>query len=114
LGPINVAKLKFPAQQLKGRMAVAELWLYPDGSRIFELSTKCLPGESFAGLAATRALLMSRASASRANKRQRPARRWSILRASTRAMGGSRGRFRLAGHVLDQHLSEIDERRSHE
>jgi hypothetical protein len=26
---------------------VAELWLYPDGSRIFELSTKCLPSEAF-------------------------------------------------------------------
>jgi len=23
----------------------AELWLYPDGSRIVELSTKCLPGQ---------------------------------------------------------------------
>jgi hypothetical protein len=26
---------------------VAEMWLYPDGARIFELSTKCLPSEAF-------------------------------------------------------------------
>ena len=26
---------------------VAEMWLYPDGARIFELSTKCLPPEAF-------------------------------------------------------------------
>jgi hypothetical protein len=29
------------------RRLVAELWLYPDGERILELSTKCLPGEGF-------------------------------------------------------------------
>jgi hypothetical protein len=28
-----------------GRRLVTEMWLYPDGSRIVELSTKCLPGE---------------------------------------------------------------------
>ena len=28
-----------------GRRIVAEMWLYPDGTRIVELSTKCLPGE---------------------------------------------------------------------
>ena len=28
-----------------GRRLVAEMWLYPDGTRIVELSTKCLPGE---------------------------------------------------------------------
>jgi hypothetical protein len=36
---------------------VAELWLYPDGSRILELSTKCLPTESFGVAAETRAFL---------------------------------------------------------
>ena len=30
-----------------GRRLVGELWLYPDGSRIVELSTKCLPPEAF-------------------------------------------------------------------
>ena len=44
LGPIFVLKLKL-APQTFGRRIVAEMWLYPDGSRIVELSTKCLPGE---------------------------------------------------------------------
>ena len=30
-----------------GRRLVAELWFIPDGSRVLELSTKCLPGEAF-------------------------------------------------------------------
>jgi hypothetical protein len=45
LGPINVFKLKFRPVGLK-RKLVAELWLYPDGSRILELSAKCLPAET--------------------------------------------------------------------
>ena len=44
LGPIFVLKLKLSPKAL-GRRLVAEMWLYPDGSRIVELSTKCLPGE---------------------------------------------------------------------
>ena len=46
LGPIFVLKLKrFP----KGfdRKLVAEMWLYPDGNRILELSTKCEPAQIF-------------------------------------------------------------------
>jgi hypothetical protein len=35
----------------------AEMWLYPDGSRILELSTKCMPGEAFQVAAETRAFL---------------------------------------------------------
>ena len=46
LGPINVLKLKFTPEGYDRRM-VAELWLYPDGSRILELSTKCAPAEAF-------------------------------------------------------------------
>ena len=46
LGPIFVLKLNFVPKEL-GRRMVAELWFYPDGSRILELSTKCLPGEAF-------------------------------------------------------------------
>ena len=46
LGPIFVLKLKFEPREFERKM-VAELWLYPDGSRIFELSTKCLPSEAF-------------------------------------------------------------------
>ena len=42
------------------RRLVAELWLYPDGSRILELSTKCKPGEAFQVAAETRAFLAER------------------------------------------------------
>jgi hypothetical protein len=44
LGPIFVLKAKLQPRELSRRV-VAEMWLYPDGSRIVELSTKCLPGE---------------------------------------------------------------------
>lgn len=52
LGPIFLLKAVFGVDlsgqpgALEQRM-VAELWLYPDGSRILELSTKCLPSEAF-------------------------------------------------------------------
>jgi hypothetical protein len=42
LGPITVFKLRFKPKGYDGRL-VAELWMYPDNSRILELSTKCLP-----------------------------------------------------------------------
>jgi hypothetical protein len=44
LGPIFVLKLNFRPQGF-GRKLVAEMWLYPDGSRILELSTKCAPAD---------------------------------------------------------------------
>jgi hypothetical protein len=56
LGPINLMKLKFTPSGY-GRKLVAELWLYPDGSRILELSTKCAPSEAFDVAAETRAFL---------------------------------------------------------
>jgi hypothetical protein len=56
LGPINVLKLKFAPPEL-GRRLVAELWNYPDGSRILELSTKCETTEAFEAAAETRAFL---------------------------------------------------------
>jgi hypothetical protein len=46
LGPINVLKLRFTPPELDRRL-VAELWTYPDGSRILELSTKCETTEVF-------------------------------------------------------------------
>ena len=36
---------------------IAEVWLYPDGQRILELSTKCLPNEAFEVAADARAYL---------------------------------------------------------
>jgi len=59
LGPIFVLKLKFPVSEL-GRKLVAEMWLYPDDSRILELSTKCLPGEAFEVAAQLRGYLAER------------------------------------------------------
>ena len=59
LGPVFVLKLKFAPAEL-GRKVVAELWLYPDDSRILELSTKCAPTESFQVAAETRAFLAAR------------------------------------------------------
>jgi hypothetical protein len=59
LGPITVLKVKFAPTGLARRM-VAELWFYPDGERILELSTKCSPGEAFQVSAETRAFLHDR------------------------------------------------------
>ena len=57
LGPIFVLKLKFSPAGL-GRRLVAEMWLYPDDSRILELSTRCAPGEAFQTAAESRAFLV--------------------------------------------------------
>jgi hypothetical protein len=59
LGPILVLKLKFTPEDLRRRL-VAELWLYPDNSRILELSTKCAPAESFQVATEVRVFLMER------------------------------------------------------
>jgi hypothetical protein len=56
LGPINVLKLKFTPKGLRYRL-VAELWYYPDGSRLLELSTKCPPNRAFEVAAEFRAFL---------------------------------------------------------
>jgi hypothetical protein len=44
LGPVFVLKGKLPKTTFPRRIVV-EMWLYPDGSRILELSTKSLPDE---------------------------------------------------------------------
>jgi hypothetical protein len=56
LGPIHVLKLKFSPKGYDRRL-VAELWNYPDYSRILELSTKCEPAEAFDVAARARAFL---------------------------------------------------------
>ena len=56
LGPIFVLKLKWQPRDFARKM-VAELWLYPNGDRIFELSTKCLPSEAFQVATETRVYL---------------------------------------------------------
>ena len=46
LGPTYLLKAKHNPKSF-GRRIVVEMWLYPDGSRILEISTKCLPEEAF-------------------------------------------------------------------
>lgn len=59
LGPTFALKSAFWVKQLNRKM-VAEMWLYPDGSRLLELSAKCLPAESPVVAAETRSYLASR------------------------------------------------------
>jgi hypothetical protein len=64
LGPTFVLKARFAARTSKkkrdsDRLIVAEVWLYPDGSRILELSTKAAPADAFKVAAETRAYLES-------------------------------------------------------
>ena len=59
LGPVHVLKLKFSPAGYR-RKLVGEMWLYPDGSRILELSTKCRPDEAFQVTAESRAYLAGR------------------------------------------------------
>jgi hypothetical protein len=56
LGPITLLKGRWEPVGFGERM-VAEYWMYPDGSRILELSTKCVPREAFDFAAKTRAFL---------------------------------------------------------
>lgn len=65
LGPTFVLKstMDAPLVDRAGapqRRIVAELWLFPDGSRILEVSLKCLPAEAFQVAAEARAWLARR------------------------------------------------------
>jgi hypothetical protein len=46
LGPTFLLKAKHQPKNFDRPLTI-ELWLYPDGSRILEVSTKCLPEEAF-------------------------------------------------------------------
>jgi hypothetical protein len=59
LGPIFVLKLTFTPPELGHRLA-AELWVYPDGGRVLELSTRAATGEAFQRVAELRAFLYTR------------------------------------------------------
>ena len=59
LGPITTLKLKFQPAGFSRDM-VGELWMYPDGSQIVELSTKCTPKEAVDVAAESKAFLTSR------------------------------------------------------
>jgi hypothetical protein len=58
LGPIPIIKVKITPEGF-GRKLVGELWMYPDGSQIVELSTKAKPDEAFQVAAEARAFLLS-------------------------------------------------------
>ena len=65
LGPTFVLKGRFDAvtgdaPKQPARSFVVEMWLYPDGSRILELSTKCPPAETFNVAMEARAYLQTR------------------------------------------------------
>ena len=62
LGPVIAFKLKVLPEALDRKLAV-ELWMYPDGSRIVELSTKCLPADWFETTTQSRDYLRGSASA---------------------------------------------------
>ena len=59
LGPIFVLKLKFQPPDAM-RRTVAEMWMYPDNTRVLELSTKCAPGEALDAAAHAREYLIKR------------------------------------------------------
>ena len=59
LGPILVLKLNFRPAELD-RKLVAEMWSYPNGSRILELSTKCKPRDAAHAALELRAYLADR------------------------------------------------------
>ena len=46
VGPTFLLKAKHQPKNF-ARPVTVEMWLYPDGARILEISTKCLPGEAF-------------------------------------------------------------------
>jgi hypothetical protein len=56
LGPIFVLRLRYVPPTL-GRKLVAEMWIYPDGSRILELSTRAETNEAFQVAAQARGFL---------------------------------------------------------
>jgi hypothetical protein len=58
-GPIFVLKLKYSPAGYDRRL-VGEVWLYPDATRILELSLKCDPAETFQVAAEARAFLASK------------------------------------------------------
>ncbi len=46
LGPVFLLKARHQPKDFDRGITV-EMWLYPDGSRVLEISTRCLPGEAF-------------------------------------------------------------------
>jgi hypothetical protein len=60
LGPLTVLKIRWRPPELPGQKMVGEVWLFPDGSRVIELSTKCEPRDALLTAATTRRYLTER------------------------------------------------------
>ena len=58
MGPLFLLRAKHQPKTF-GRRVVVEMWLYPDGSRILEISTKCQPQEAFQAAAEFKAYIQS-------------------------------------------------------
>ena len=58
LGPTFLLKAKYQPKDFKRGLTI-EMWLYPDGSRILEISTKCRPAETFQAGVEFKAYLMA-------------------------------------------------------
>ena len=87
LGPIFVLKLRFFPKEFRRKM-VAEMWLYPDGSRVLELSTKCVPSEAFQVAAEARAFLASRGVSSEGEQETKTRKALEFYSAAVQAAGG--------------------------
>ena len=59
LGPTFLLRAKHQPKDFERGITV-EMWLYPDGSRILEISTKCLPSEAFQAAAEFKGYLADR------------------------------------------------------
>jgi hypothetical protein len=59
LGPIFVLKLRLTPDEL-GRPLVAEMWIYPDGSRVLEVSTRASTSDAMQVAAEARAFLVGK------------------------------------------------------
>jgi len=59
LGPTFLLKARHQPKDFDRRITI-EMWLYPDGERVLEISTKCLPDEAFKVGAAFKAFLAAR------------------------------------------------------
>jgi hypothetical protein len=79
LGPTFVLKAKHQPTDFDRRIVV-EMWLYPDGSRILEVSTKGLPAEAFQVGATFKAYLARLGSRSPHRRRRKPRPRWISTR----------------------------------
>ena len=94
LGPIFVLKLKWKPPD-HARKLVAEMWLYPSGERIFELSTRCLPSEAFQVAAEVRVFLNAHGVDTSGEQQTKTRNRPRVLRCGARrrlAQTGAAGR----------------------